>query len=187
MENVPEAKLLTHKSLCREATRSGGPGTLSWQTWVSTPNALVVWLQISGLRQMAGRNRHECTLTDGRSIVGGVTGQDVTAKIMAGEIKDGSIIEMTDYACNFINQEHKIVLTGAAHRARACPPIHTEPALAATCHMPFVSNQFGSSCVQGKNVWQICKTIQPVSKFASSGTVRLPAWLYCTAALTYRP
>ncbi|KAK9902800.1 hypothetical protein WJX75_006399 [Coccomyxa subellipsoidea] len=85
-----------------------------------------VKVQISGLRQMAGRNRHECTLTDGRSIVGGVTGQDITAKIMAGEIKDGSIIEMTDYACNFINQEHKIVLTGCTPLAEAHAPVKQE-------------------------------------------------------------
>lgn len=71
-------------------------------------------LQISEIRQMPGRNRHECTLSDGKSIIGGVTGPDVTAKINAGDIKDGTIIEMTDYACNFINGLPKMVVTGAS-------------------------------------------------------------------------
>ncbi len=68
--------------------------------------------QISGLVQVPGRGRHECALSDGKSTISGITNLDVSSKILAGDIKDGSIIEMIDYACNFINGQHKIILTG---------------------------------------------------------------------------
>ncbi|BDA51382.1 Replication protein A 70 kDa DNA-binding subunit B [Coccomyxa sp. Obi] len=80
-----------------------------------------VTVQISGLVQVPGKGRHECTLTDGKSSISGITNVDVSSKILAGDIKDGSLIEMTDYACNFINGQHKIILTG-------CKPLGEAPA-----------------------------------------------------------
>jgi hypothetical protein len=70
-------------------------------------------VQISGINQLkTNKNRYECTLSDGRISIGAITGTDVATKIATGDIKDGSIVEMVDYACNTINGVPKIVVTG---------------------------------------------------------------------------
>lgn len=68
-------------------------------------------MQVTEIKQIKG-DRFECTLSDGKTSISAVTARGVAPKFTAGEIRDGSIIEMTDYACQHVNDVYKIVITG---------------------------------------------------------------------------
>ena len=70
-------------------------------------------VQVRNLKLLgANKNRYECTVSDGQDSITGVTTTDVAKQIGSGVIRDGSVIRLTDYACNLIGTVHKLVITG---------------------------------------------------------------------------
>ncbi len=131
-------------------------------------------------------------LSDGKSSVGGVTGQDVTAKIISGEIKDGSIIEMTDYACNFINQEHKIVLTGAVRLSL----LHPVPAHFVVLQGAIFSRDMGAKASLARGMGRMGTVMNPVhskgrgivsNRMLLTRRRSLPSLLHTTLLLSQAP
>ena len=71
-------------------------------------------MQITDLKLLTGnKNRFECKLTDGTGSIRGFTSSDVGKLVAAGQIRDGGLVCLTQYACNAIGNGHKLVIAGA--------------------------------------------------------------------------
>ena len=70
-------------------------------------------VQVSDLKLLgANKNRYECAVSDGQTSITGVTTTEVAKQLSSGLIREGSLIRLTDYACNLIGTVHKLVITG---------------------------------------------------------------------------
>ena len=95
-EQIAAIGTVAHNSRCRELLERYCP-------------AQVTDLKLLG----ANKNRYECVVSDGQDSITGMTTIDTAKQVAIGAIRDGSLIRLTDYACNLIGTVHKLILAGA--------------------------------------------------------------------------
>jgi hypothetical protein len=86
--------------------------------------------QVTDLKLLGtAKNRYECVVSDGQDSVAGMTTTDTAKQVADGAIRDGSLIRLTDYACNLVGTAHKLILAGAGLFSSQPPAtMHAGPA-----------------------------------------------------------
>ena len=63
--------------------------------------------------------KFSCTVRDEEDSLPAYPTTDVAALIAAQELVNGSIISMTDYACNKVDDKYRLIITGNFYTLRA--------------------------------------------------------------------